>query len=114
MGALQIERNNKVIGSSLEAAPKVYVADKSLLDAFDGEAAEDIFITSAADLIHSDAPTGAFTLEDTEGVGVVFARASGIKCARSWKYFDPATALEGFPDITPRDAHAVKEWDAAQ
>ena len=114
MGALQIERNNKVIGSSLEAAPKVFVTDKSLLDAFDGEVAEDIFITSAADLIHSDAPTGAFTLEDTEGVGVVFARASGIKCARSWKYFDPATALEGFSDITPRDAHAVKEWDAAQ
>ena len=113
-GALQVQRNDKVIGSSLEAAPKVYVTDRALLDAFEDEAAEDIFITSAAELIHGDAPGGAFTLDDTEGVGVVFERASGVKCARSWKYFDPATALEGFPDITPRDALAVKEWDAAQ
>jgi isoleucyl-tRNA synthetase len=39
-------------------------------------------------------------------------KATGVKCARSWKYFDPATALAGFPDITPRDAEAVKEWGA--
>ena len=113
-GALQVQRNDKVIGSSLEAAPKVYVTDQALLDAFDGEIVEDIFITSAAELIHGDVPTNAFVLDDTEGVGVVFERASGVKCARSWKYFDPATALEGFADISPRDALAVKEWDAAQ
>ncbi len=114
MGALQVQRNEKVIGSSLEAAPKVYVTDQTLLDAFAGEFVEDIFITSAAELIQGDAPAGAFTLDDTEGVGVVFERASGLKCARSWKYFDPATAFDGFPDVTPRDAMAVQEWDAAQ
>ena len=111
-GALQVQRNDKVIGSSLEAAPKVYVIKKDLRDAFDGEVIEDIFITSGAELIDSDVPSTAFTLDDVEGVGVVFERASGLKCARSWKYFDPATALEGFPDITPRDALAVQEWDA--
>jgi isoleucyl-tRNA synthetase len=37
--------------------------------------------------------------------------AAGVKCRRSWKYFDPATALPGFPDITPRDALAVMAWD---
>ncbi|PHS24379.1 MAG: isoleucine--tRNA ligase [Robiginitomaculum sp.] len=36
-----------------------------------------------------------------------------VKCARSWKYFDPATADPDFKDITPRDAQAVREWDAA-
>ena len=112
-GAIEIQRKDKIIGSSLEAAPKVYVSDARLLKAFEGEAAEDIFITSAADLIHSDAPGGAFTLDDAPGVGVVFERAAGIKCARSWKYFDPATADPEFPDITPRDAAAVKAWDAA-
>ena len=113
-GALQVQRNDKVIGSSLEAAPKVYITAPGLLEAFDGEVAEDIFITSGAELISNDAPGAAFTLDDVEGVAVVFERADGVKCARSWKYFDPASALEGFSDITPRDALAVKEWDAAQ
>lgn len=113
-GALQVQRNDKVIGSSLEAAPRVYVTEEDLLAAYEGEVAEDIFITSGAELINSDAPGAAFTLDDVEGVAVEFERAEGIKCARSWKYFDPATALEGFPDITPRDALAVQAWDANQ
>ena len=32
---------------------------------------------------------------------------SGVKCARSWRYFDPATASPDFPDVTPRDAEAL-------
>ena len=36
-------------------------------------------------------------------------KAEGIKCARSWKYFDPATADPDFPDVTPRDAAAIRE-----
>jgi isoleucyl-tRNA synthetase len=41
-------------------------------------------------------------------------KAPGVKCARSWKYFDPATADLRYPDITPRDAEAVAAWDAAR
>ena len=36
-------------------------------------------------------------------------RADGIKCVRSWKYFDPATADKAYPLVTPRDAQALKE-----
>ena len=111
-GALEIQRRDKAIGSSLEAAPKVYVSDNSLLEAFEGEDAADIFITSGAELIAGDAPGGSFTLDEVEGVAVEFERAAGVKCARSWKYFDPATALDGYPDITPRDAMAVRALDA--
>ena len=39
-------------------------------------------------------------------------RAAGVKCARSWRYFDPATADPEFPDVTPRDAKALREWRA--
>jgi isoleucyl-tRNA synthetase len=41
---------------------------------------------------------------------VVPVKAAGIKCARSWKYFDPASADPDFPAITPRDAAAMREW----
>ena len=110
-GALEIERREKRIGSSLEAAPEVYITDADLLKLVKSEHAADLFITSGAVLKHADAPVGAFTLDDVEGVGVVPAKASGIKCARSWKYFDPAKASADYPDLTPRDAEAVRRFD---
>ncbi|MEM9938440.1 MAG: isoleucine--tRNA ligase [Pseudomonadota bacterium] len=108
-GAIEIERREKRIRSSLEAAPDVYIADPDLLAAFEGEVAEDIFITSQALLKSGEGPSEAFRLEDEAAVSVMPTTASGIKCARSWKYFDPATADPDFPDITPRDAAAVRE-----
>ena len=112
-GALEVERREKRIGSSLEAAPKVHISDSALVEAFKGEDAGDIFITSGADLVlTSESPGGGFTLDDTPGVVVFPEMAGGVKCRRSWKYFDPAAADADFPDITPRDALAVKAWDA--
>jgi isoleucyl-tRNA synthetase len=112
-GALEIERREKRIGSSLEAAPEVYISDANLLALVKAEDAADLFITSGAKLIQADAPSSAFTLDDVKGVGVVPAKASGVKCARSWKYFDPAIADPDYPDITPRDAAAVRKADGA-
>ena len=112
-GALEIERREKRIGSSLEAAPEVYITDEALLDLVVAETPADLFITSEAKLIHDDAPGGAFTLDDVEGVGVVPVKVGGVKCARSWKYFDPTTADPDFPDITPRDADAVRKLRGA-
>ena len=108
-GALEVERREKRIGASLEAAPDVYIEDKDLIGAFEGESPADIFITSGARLIEGAGPADAYRLEDTPGVAVVPKTAGGIKCARSWKYFDPATADAAYPDITPRDAAAVRE-----
>ena len=111
-GALEVERREKRIGASLEAAPQVIVSDAALIEAFAGEDAADLFITSGASLVHAaSGPAGAFTLDDSAGIWVVPGPAAGVKCRRSWKYFDPATALPGFPDITPRDALAVMAWD---
>ena len=97
--ALEVERREKRIGSSLEAAVDVQIGDTGLLKAFDGEDAAEIFITSGANLVAGGV-----------GIAVTSSRAAGVKCARSWKYFDPATADPAFPDITPRDAVAVREY----
>jgi isoleucyl-tRNA synthetase len=91
----------------------VHIADEALVKAFEGEDAGDLFITSGAELVHTlEGKGGGFTLDDTPGVVVYPEKAEGIKCRRSWKYFDPALADPEFPDITPRDALAVKAWDA--
>ena len=112
-GALEVQRRDKVIGSSLEAAPIVYITQDSVRSAIGEVDLSELCITSDLVLKNGDGPEDAFRLEDLPGIAVVFERAGGIKCARSWKFFDPTTALPGFPDITPRDARAVMAWDRA-
>jgi isoleucyl-tRNA synthetase len=110
-GALEIERANKTIGASLEAAPKVYVArDAAEVEALRANDFAEICITSAIEVIAGEAPAGAFTIDNVKGVGVVFAKADGAKCARSWKISREIGSDKDFPDITPRDAEAVREW----
>jgi len=112
-GALELERAGKRIGSSLEAAPIVHIADPDLRAALSGLDLAEICITSGARVTDGEGPAEAFRLPDVPGVAVVPARASGIKCARSWKYFDPTTAEPGFPEVTPRDAKALRELGRA-
>jgi isoleucyl-tRNA synthetase len=112
-GALEIERAQKRIGSSLEACPKVSIADKSAFDAVMSVDFAEVCITSGIAVELGDGPSDAFRLDDVKDVAVVPARAPGIKCARSWKYFDPATVDPDFPGVTPRDAQALRELKAA-
>ena len=111
-GALEIERAQKRIGSSLEAAPHVYIADKDLADLVRSVDFADICITSAITIIDGEAPTDAFRLDDVHGVAVVSARAEGQKCARSWRYSTEVGTDKDYPDVTPRDAAALRERDA--
>ena len=108
-GALELERAAKRLGSSLEAAPAVHVADPDLLAALSGVDLAEISITSGIRIEAGEGPADAFRLADVPGVAVVPHRATGIKCARSWKYFDPATAEPAYPAVTPRDAKALRE-----
>ncbi|MDP3255702.1 isoleucine--tRNA ligase [Bosea sp. (in: a-proteobacteria)] len=108
-GALELERAAKRLGSSLEAAPQVFVSDPDLLAALSGADLAEISITSAIRVESGEGPTDAVRLPDVPGVAVVPHRADGVKCARSWKYFDPATADPAYPAVTPRDAKALRE-----
>ncbi|WP_238120171.1 MULTISPECIES: isoleucine--tRNA ligase [unclassified Xanthobacter] len=112
LGALEVERAQKRMGSSLEAAPEVYVTDEALADAFAGLDLAEICITSAATLIRGEGPAEAFRLPEVPGVAVVPARAEGRKCARSWKISPEVGADPEFPDVTPRDAAALREFYA--
>ena len=111
-GALEIERAAKRIGSSLEAAPVVYVTDRELLSALDGVDLAEVAITSAASLVAGEGPPDAFRLEDVPGVAVEPRRAEGSKCARSWKILPSVGCDPEYPDVSPRDAQALREWEA--
>ena len=111
-GALEIERAQKRLGSSLEAAPVVYIAEPGLRGEVGAIDVAELCITSAIDIRAGEGPADAFRLPEVAGIAVEVMRARGRKCARSWKYFDPASADPAYPDITPRDAAAMREWAA--
>ncbi len=111
-GALEIERAQKRIGSSLEAHPIIHVSNPELYEAVvDCDVAE-VCITSAATLVRDEGPSNAFRLPDVTGVAVVPNLAEGTKCARSWKILTTIGADPEFPDVSPRDAQALREWEA--
>ncbi len=83
--ALEVQRRDKVIGASLEAAPIVHVRDANALETLKSVPFADICITSDVVLSGDPIPAEAFRLPETEGVGVVFEKAQGEKCQRCWK-----------------------------
>ncbi|MGO4711571.1 isoleucine--tRNA ligase [Bradyrhizobium sp. 2TAF24] len=111
-GALEIERKAKRIGASLEASPLVYVADKTVFAILADADLAEIGITSNAMLSDADAPADAFRLADVPGVAVVIERAVGTKCARSWKILPTVGSDPEYPDVSPRDAKALRELKA--
>jgi isoleucyl-tRNA synthetase len=113
-GALEIERAAKRIGSSLEAAPVVYIEDRELLHMLDDVDLAEIAITSAIKVEGGQGPEEAFRMAEIPGVAVVPALAEGRKCARSWKVSPDVGSDPEWPDLTPRDAQAMREWEAAR
>ncbi|MCY1553787.1 hypothetical protein D9M68_903070 [compost metagenome] len=73
----------------------------------------EIAITSGVEIIRGAGPANAFTLDDVSGVAVVFAPAQGQRCARSWKVLPEVGSDPEFPDVSPRDAQALRERAAA-
>ncbi|WP_299679579.1 isoleucine--tRNA ligase [uncultured Roseobacter sp.] len=104
--ALEVQRTEKVIGASLEAAPIVHVADEALRVTLEALPFEDICITSQIAVSGDAAPEDAFTLPEVPGVAVVFAKAQGAKCARCWKIL-PDVGTHAAPGVCGRCDSAV-------
>ena len=105
-GALEIERQEKRIGSSLQSKPKVYItADFS--EVLKGLDLGEILITSGAELIVSDGPADGFCLEDVAGVSVKPYPANGQKCHRCWQVLSEVGGNSEHNDLCRRCADAV-------
>ena len=108
-GAIEIARAEKQIGSSLKLRHGSISQSRAPEGAGGNRFCRGLHHLGHRDRIR-DADAGkCFRLSEAPDVGVVVERARGIKCARSWRYFDPATASPDFPDVTPRDAEALRE-----
>jgi isoleucyl-tRNA synthetase len=106
-GALEIERANRVIGSSLQAAPIVY-AEPLYHEALKGLDLAEIVIASDVVLRGEAAPEGTFRLADVPGVAVMSQPAGGTKCQRCWRVLEEVGETPAHPDICNRCADAVE------
>ncbi|UHS60433.1 isoleucine--tRNA ligase [Agrobacterium vaccinii] len=112
-GALEVERREKRIGSSLEAAPVVHIADAELMAALDGQDFAEICITSAISVVSGEGPADGFRLNEVQKVSVEQKLAEGRKCARSWRITTDVGSDAAFPDVSARDAAALRELGVA-
>ena len=99
--ALEIQRQDKVIGSSLEAAPVVHIEDAAVRDLLKEQEMDDLCITSGLTITGDPAPAEAFRMPEGEGVSVVFEMAEGAKCQRCWKIL-PDVGRHSHPGVCGR------------
>ncbi|MBQ9992964.1 MAG: class I tRNA ligase family protein, partial [Firmicutes bacterium] len=104
---LELARQEKTIGHSLDAAIALYADDETfeLLDSVRDELAK-IFIVSKAVL--ADKGT-AFDDAAGAGLAVKVAAADGIKCERCWIYSDTVGESEAHPTLCRRCAEVMAE-----
>jgi len=109
-GALELKRADKTIGSSLQAAPVLYVtpATAGLLDGLD---LAEICITSGLTLVQQPGPEEAFRLADVPDVAAAFQPAGGDKCERCWKVLPEVGTVEAHPGLCHRCADTVTHLD---
>ncbi|MGE0722926.1 MAG: isoleucine--tRNA ligase [Alphaproteobacteria bacterium] len=106
-GALEVERAQRRIGASLQAAPLVHVTEAQAA-AFDGLSLAEIAITSSAEIVVGQPLADAFALEDVPGVTVRPAPAAGQKCQRCWRILPEVGGDRAHPDLCARCADAIE------
>jgi len=106
-GALELERANKKIGSSLQAVPTVFADGRWEETVCDTGLLSEVCITSGLEVEDfTDRPRAedTFSLPEVAGIAVRVALASGHKCARCWRVLPEVTEEGG---ICGRCADAV-------
>jgi isoleucyl-tRNA synthetase len=108
-GALELERAAKKIGSSLEAAPTLYVSDRADAEILRSIPFDEVAITSGIRIAEGEAPADAFALADVKGVGVSATASQGEKCARCWRVLAEVGTHKDHPDVCNRCDAALEQ-----
>jgi len=98
--SLEAARRDKAIGGALDAWP-IVTGPAAAFAPFEGLDSAEVFRTSGAELI-----TGG------DAVTVEVRLADHPKCARSWRRVPDVGSDKDYPELSARDADAVRWWDA--
>ena len=105
--ALEEARNNKLIGTGLEAQVAITAADPvySLLERY-ADQLRYLFIVSQATLVQASGNGGS------SGVRVEVKRAEGLKCERCWNYSTHVGEDKNYPTVCERCSAVLKELES--
>jgi isoleucyl-tRNA synthetase len=105
--ALEEARNNKLIGTGLEAQVTITAADPvyPLLQRY-ADQLRYLFIVSAVTLVQGSGNGGS------SSVHVEVKRADGLKCERCWNYSTHVGEDKNYPTVCERCSAVLKELDA--
>jgi len=114
--ALELERREKRLGGAIDAEVGVWVSNSQLLEAFEELDAAEVFRTSLANVAPTDQLSvireEGFVAESEPEVRIVVKVSDHPKCARSWRRVPDVGSDPDYPDLSARDADAVRWWDA--
>lgn len=102
--ALEIKRQEKLIGNPLEAKVILYVneANYKALEGYK-EFLPTLFIVSTAELLKEPLPSEEiYKSSEIEGLAILVQRAPGKKCERCWNWGVSVGKYEDYPDICER------------
>jgi isoleucyl-tRNA synthetase len=115
-GTLEIARRDKKIGTGLDAELTVYITDDHLasaLEDMDQQTIADIFRVSRASIVQGVMPSDATQFVEVLNVAAIITPLTDHpKCARSWRRVPDVGSDPDYPDLSARDADAVRWWDA--
>ena len=86
-GAIELERKNKTIGSSLEASVTLFLSNDKKFNLIDSEIVGQVSIVSNVEIKRSSPSEDCYFLDDDKSIGVLISRVDGKKCERCWKYY---------------------------
>ncbi len=106
--ALEIARNSKIIGKSLDAKVTLYADDKNIefLNSILKDLPTILIISSVVLEDVKNAPDGAYVAENITGIKISVTTPDGEKCARCWMFSESVGATH--EDLCDRCASVVE------
>lgn len=106
--AVELARDEKIIGSSLEAKLELYLPD-TLKDVVNDYMADlpAVFIVSQLEIGDGQPPADVWQSDAIPGLGVRVVHAEGGKCARCWNWYPEVGKDKGHGEICDRCLEAI-------
>ena len=100
-GAIEIARQEKRLGGSLEARAVLHVADPERAAEIKAVDFSELCIVSQSELRQGEGPADAFRIEGVPGIAVGIEKVEDGRCARCWRML-PGVGAQARPDLCER------------
>ena len=101
--AIELARQNKVVGHSLDACVKIFAPEKlrKFLEDYNEEMRA-LLIVSQADIVDKDESKDSYQSSEFEGLKIWVSKARGKKCERCWIYDETVGMDDNQPTVCKR------------